>query len=131
MSKVITGVIDLPFVNLKDTDTIYELLLFLQENGLIDKNWEIDFKENYVELKHKEKNWTWIKIYNDATIKYDNHYGITEEFKDKVLKLINEYYPMYKKTLEILENPELSQYNKKVVFDKEKEEICIEIEDLV
>ena len=127
MSKGIEGVIDLPSVDLRDLNTIYDLILFLQENELFNPIWQVSKEKGKIKIVHPEKNWTWIEIYDSGIVKYDNHYGFTEEEKEKLIRLINEYYPMYKKAIDVLKQNEINAYS--FHYDKEKEKILIEIEE--
>jgi hypothetical protein len=128
MSKVIMGVIDLPHVDLSDTETIYELILFLQSESLFPKEWRVTRQKDGIFIKHTEKEWTWIKISSKGKIMYDNHYGITEKAKDRLLSLIGTYYPAFRKAIDVLSEARVNQY--RMSINKKKEEIVIEIEDL-
>ncbi|WP_029523584.1 hypothetical protein [Persephonella sp. KM09-Lau-8] len=128
MSKVIEGVIDLPSVDLRDLDTLYDLILFLQENELFNPIWKVSKEKNKIRIVYPEKNWTRIEIYNSGVVKYDNHYGFTGQEKEKLIRLINEYYPMYKKAIDILKQNDISIYSFR--YDKHKEKILIEIEEI-
>ncbi len=128
MSKIITGVIDLPHFDIRDLETIHELMLFLHRNKIIDlSDWGVNLGQHLIYIYHKEKGWTWIKIYDTGKIEFDNHYGITEPFKEELINRLSEYYPMYKKAIEILETPELAGYKKQLEYDKEKDKILISI----
>lgn len=126
MSKVISGVIDLPHVDLTDINSVYETILFLQENKLFSSEWLVEKRKDCIFLKHAKLDWTWIKISTTGKIEYDNHYGVTEEAKDQLLELINKYFPMVKKTTEIIRHLNLKN-NCRMTFNKEKEQILIEI----
>ncbi len=128
MSVVVEGVIDLPFVDLSDLITIKELLLFLQNEQIIDlSDWIIEADQKKLRLLHKEKAYTWIEFSQDGVLKWDEHYRETRNFKDSLLQVINEYYPMYKKAMEIIEKNNLTNY--KLNYNKEEEKLVLEVED--
>ncbi len=104
MSVIVEGVVDLPFTDLTDTITIKDLLYFLHENGVIElQDWLIEEEGEKIMLTHKSRRYSWIELSKDGRIRLDKHYRETETFKDRLLQVINEYYPSYKKALEIIE----------------------------
>lgn len=128
MSVVVEGVIDLPMVDLRDTQTLLELLEFLNENSLLDlSEWIVQEIQEGIRLTHKHRNWSWIEISKDGKIRLDEHYKETVKFKDELLSAIREYYPMFKKALEIIEKNKLKSY--RLSYDKEKEKLILEVED--
>ena len=128
MSKVVTGIIDLPTLDTRDQQTLYDLILFLQENEIEYTDYMVTKYDGYILIKHKTKNWSYIKIYEDGRFEIDNHYDLHELDKDYVIKLLNEYYPMFRKALDILKENNITNY--KFTYDKDKEKILIEIEEV-
>lgn len=130
MSIVVEGVIDLPMVDLKDTQTLLELLEFLHENSLLNlSKWIVQETQEGIRLTHKHRNWSWIEISKEGKIKIDEHYKETVKFKDELLSAIREYYPMFKKALEIIEIEKNGLTNYRLSYDKEKEKLILEVED--
>lgn len=127
MSIVVEGVIDLPFVDLRDVMTIHELLLFLEEQGVLSlKDWDIKVQGEKLMLSHRSRNWSWIELC-EGKVRLDAHYKETEKFKDQLLDLIREFYPMYKKALEIIEKNNIKDY--RLSYNKEKDRLVLEVEE--
>lgn len=131
MSIRVEGVIDLPHVDLKDIDTLYELFLFLQENnisvGSFNPNeWLYILKDGVLKVIHKERDWSYFE-FKDGRFFVDKHYKITEKQADDAIKAIREFYPMIRKALDVLKSV---QQNAKVGYDREREKLVIEVEEL-
>ena len=122
MSKTITGVIDMPFVNFSDLDTIEELLEFLIEEGILNLSvTTLSRHEQYIKIK--EGIYHWLEIHSNGTIKFDDMY---EKRKNEILDAIQEYYPQFKTAKDIIEENHIREY--KMHMDKEKEELLVEVE---
>ena len=63
---------------------------------------------------------------SNTTFFIDKHYTITEKQADDAVKAIREFYPMVKKALEVLK----SVPNAKLSYDREREKLVIEVEEL-
>jgi len=131
MSIRVEGVIDLPHVDLKDLDTLYELFLFLQENNISvgsfnPKEWLYILKDGVMKVIHKERAWSYFEFHQDGRFFIDKHHTMTEKQADDAVKAIREFYPMVKKALEVLK----SVPNAKLSYDREREKLVIEVEEL-
>ena len=131
MSIRVEGVIDLPHVDLKELETLYELFLFLQENNIIvgsfnPNEWLYVLKDGALKVIHKERDWSYFE-FKDGQFFIDKHHTITEKNADDALKAIREFYPMVKKALEVLKSVPNAA---KISYDKEKEKLVIEVEEL-
>lgn len=136
MSIRVEGVIDLSHVDLKDLDTLYELFLFLQENNISvgffnPKEWlyilkDGILKDGVLKVIHKERDWSYFEFHQDGRFFIDKHHTITEKQADDAVKAIREFYPMVKKALEVLK----SVPNAKLSYDREREKLVIEVEEL-
>lgn len=130
MSVKVTGVIDLPQVSLQDIDGIYETINFLLRNEILPflSEYNIILSENEIKLTHKTRNWSYFIIKSDGTLEIDKHYSKTEQDKDALIIAIREYYPMIRKMNDILQKVKAKNY--KTYYDKEKQSILIEIEEI-
>lgn len=131
MSIRVEGVIDLPCVDLKDLETLYELFLFLRENNIIagsfnPEEWLYTLKDGVLKVIHKERSWSYFEFHSNGRFFIDKHHAITEKQADDAIKAIREFYPMVKKALEVLR----SVPNAKLSYDREKEKLIIEVEEL-
>ncbi len=127
MSIVVEGVIELPFLDLTDTEGIREVLTLLQDQGLLDlSEWHVEVGNGYIKLTHKERAWSWIEI-REGKVRLDEHYKETVKFKDHLLSVLREYYPMFRKALDIIHKNQITNYTLR--FDKEKEKLILEVED--
>lgn len=129
MSKVVRGVVDLPHVDLRDTDGVYETILFLIEQNLLSEYFQkakIDLTPKGIALSWRQ--WEYIIITPDGHILYDDHYGTMEEAKKILLDKINEFYPPVKKLMDVLSEAGVDTKKANVQWDREKEEIVVELE---
>lgn len=124
MSVKVEGVLDLPHVDLRDLETLQELLLFIKENDLCEelKDYRITYRRGVLRVEHGKRNWSYFEIRSDGRIAWDEHYEETTKEKNAILDAIREFYPMFKKAMEI---------HKKVGgvmrYDKEEEKIILEV----
>ncbi|MCS7263060.1 MAG: hypothetical protein NZ560_06595 [Aquificaceae bacterium] len=126
MSVRVEGVIDLPHVDLADTEGLYETFLFLREHRLCKElqDYAAEYAPNRVRLTHVRRAWSYVEFI-DGKVCWDEHYKQTVKEKDAILKALREYYPMVKKATEILK----TVGSGKLSYDKEKECIVLEVEE--
>ena len=126
MSVRVEGVIDLPHVDLRDTEGLYETLVFLKQNGLCEalESYAVEYAPNGIRLTHVQRSWSYVEFI-DGKVYWDEHYNRTIREKDAILSAIREYYPMVKKATEILK----TVGGGKLSYDKEKECIILEVEE--
>lgn len=126
MSVRVEGVLDLPHVDLRDMSTLHELLLFLKEHGICEelKDYAVFVKSGALRIEHTERDWSYVEITEDGRIFWDEHHEKTVEEKDAILSAIREYYPMFKKAMQIH-----SQVGGVIRYDKEKDTIILEVEE--
>lgn len=130
MSVKVTGVIDLPQVNLSDIDGIYETINFLLQNEILSflTEYEITYSLNEIKFTHKTRSWSYFIIKSNGTLEIDKHFSKTEEDKEALLMAIRQYYPMLRKMSDILQKVKTKKYQ--THYDKEKDAILIEIEEV-
>ena len=129
MSKVVRGVVDLPHVDLKDTEGILETILFLTEHGLLSDYFnkaKINVANDGITLSWRP--WEFIKITSDGHVQYDDHYGTMSKAKDELLFKLNEFYPPVKRLLDLLEKAGLEPKRENIQWDAETEDIVVELQ---
>ncbi|MEN3034376.1 MAG: hypothetical protein ABDH18_05245 [Aquificaceae bacterium] len=126
MSIRVEGIIDLPYFDLRDIHTLQELLMFLKENELCKelKDYRVFVEGGILKLEHSKRSWSYIEISPEGRLVWDEHYRETVEEKDSILGAIREYYPMFKKALEIH-----LQVGGTIRYDRERELIILEVEE--
>lgn len=128
MSVVVEGVIDLPHTDLSDTSTLHELLLFLLSLSILALNeWEYELTESGLKLTHKSRKYSWVEIRKDGIVRWDEHYKDTVKFKDELLRILREFYPMFAKAKEIISKNSLKNYSLR--YDKEREVLVLEAQE--
>ena len=118
MSKIIKGVIDLPNFKEVTLDVLQDMLLFLMGNEVLEK-YIIERNDTFVKVTDGGT-WHYVRIFENGRVEYDDMW---EKEALEIMKKIRRYYPMYKKTLEILDKVEAK--TKSMFFDKQQEEITI------
>lgn len=126
MSVRVEGLLDLPHADLSDVQTLHELLLFLKEHELCQelKDYKILFREGNLRIEHTQRDWSYLEISPEGKLFWDEHHKKTVEEKDAILRALREYYPMFRKALEIQ-----AEVGGLMRYDKQRECIVLEVEE--